>query len=112
MTHAVRPGGLQAERTALSWRRTSLALLSTALVLARVLAGSLGGWAIAPALLAAIFVVLMYALAAVRNARADRRDDGDLAASHAGSLTFVAMIATVFLATAVLVLVVVLSQAR
>lgn len=38
--------GLQPERTALSWRRTALALTVGPLVVARLLAPALGGWAV------------------------------------------------------------------
>lgn len=51
--------GLQPERTALAWRRTSLALVVGAIICIRVLPGMLGAWAAIPAgagLLAAIGV--------------------------------------------------------
>lgn len=44
MTHAA-DAGLQPERTALSWRRTCLSLLTASLLATRILAELLGFWA-------------------------------------------------------------------
>ncbi|MFD1721294.1 DUF202 domain-containing protein [Amnibacterium endophyticum] len=68
MTAPVDPG-LQPERTALSWRRTLLALAVGALVSVRVLPDVLGPWTIGTGL-AGVAVAIGLWLAAARRARA------------------------------------------
>ena len=68
-----RPGlfdaGLQPERTALAWRRTGLALCAGSLIAVRVLAASLGPWAMIPAGMGVAGSVVIVVLAHRRHLR-------------------------------------------
>lgn len=55
--------GLQLERTALAWRRTSLAFAAATLVGMRLLAESIGAWALLPCFAGLILVAVVMGLA-------------------------------------------------
>jgi len=58
---ATTPAGLQPERTALAWQRTALALLGLGLASPRLAWGSLGPWALLPALVVVVGSVAILA---------------------------------------------------
>lgn len=87
--------GLQAERTALAWQRTALALAVAALAAGRLLAPTLGLVAVVPAALGLVQAVVA-GLAARRRYRAVHRSlstRGDLAAVAAGAAPIAAVAA-------------------
>lgn len=91
--------GLQPERTALSWRRTGLALTVGSLGAMRILPQSLGSWAMIPAGCGIVLSVIIVAAAHVRYrsmhaaVRTDRPDD---VPAHGGALpALMAGVATV-----------------
>jgi putative membrane protein len=64
--------GLQPERTALAWRRTVISLLLGSVVASRLLAGGIGGWALAVGASGVVLTGLIWFLAAERGRRANR----------------------------------------
>ena len=62
--------GLQPERSALAWRRTALALTVGPLVMARLLGGALGGWAVVLAVAGVAFGLFLLVASAARYRRA------------------------------------------
>lgn len=67
--------GLQPERTALAWRRTTLSLLLCSVAGTRVLAPALGRWALAVGLVGVAATATLVVLTRGRHDR-ERRDDG------------------------------------
>jgi putative membrane protein len=61
--------GLQPERSALAWRRTALALTVGPLIMARLLAPALGGWAVAIAVGGVAFGLFLLLASAARYRR-------------------------------------------
>jgi uncharacterized membrane protein YidH (DUF202 family) len=55
--------GLQPERTALAWRRTSLAIAAAAVVAARIMPELLGTWALIPAGIGVLAAMTLLVLA-------------------------------------------------
>lgn len=81
--------GLQPERTALSWRRTGLALTVGSLVAVRILPRVLGTWAVAPAafgIAVAVFVVVAAHLRYRRMHAALKSDEPGVVPTYGGGL--------------------------
>ncbi|WP_432561700.1 DUF202 domain-containing protein [Kineococcus sp. SYSU DK003] len=91
--------GLQPERTALAWRRTSLSLLAVSLGAARVLPTQLGTGAVVLGLLGAAWAVGIHHLSGRRVRRATDRllTAGDLAHPHSGGVLLAGTAAVVLL---------------